>query len=143
MVSAINKDNRVSEQSLVGQTPPVLPAGHPDLYFLNPKNVIVVDQGAVVYTKYLQGGSPSSEVSLDNYPDNKFVNKPSSPAPAPGEVDADIFDLSSIVDVLTPVKKYDPVTGALTYWITLKIKNTSNNPDAVKGVDARIYIPGS
>jgi hypothetical protein len=138
MVSAINKDNRVSEQSLVGQTPPVLPAGHPDLYFFNPKNVIVVDQGAVVYTKYLNAGTPSSDVSQGNTPPETYVT-----TPPPGTVDDDTFDLSSIVDVLTPVKKYDPVTGALTYWITLKIKNTSNNPDAVKGVDARIYIPGS
>jgi hypothetical protein len=141
MTSAINKDNRVSEQSLVGATPPVLPAGHPDLYFFNPKNVIVVDKGAVVYEKYLKGGSPSSEVSSGNAPDEKFATP--APAPAPGEVDADVFELTSIIGEPTPIPKYDPVTGALTYWMVLKIKNTSKNPDVVKGVDARIYIPGS
>lgn len=139
MTSAINKDNRVSEQSLVGPTPPVLPAGHPDLYFLNPKNVIVVDQGAVVYEKYLNVGSPSSAVSDVNAPSTKFVE----PTPAPVDIDSDPFELTSIIGEPTAIPKYDPVTGALTYWMVLKIKNTSKNPDAVKGVDARIYIPGS
>lgn len=140
MTSAINKDNRVSEQALVGPTPPVLPAGHPDLYFLNPKNVIVVDGGSVVYDKYLNVGTPGSSSTSDvNTPQPKVVT-----APAPGKTpEDDPFELTSLVGEPTPIPKYDPVTGALTYWMVLKIKNTSSNPDAVKGVDARIYVPGS
>lgn len=139
MTSAINKDNRVSEQALVGQTPPVLPVGHPDLYFLNPKNVIVVDNGAVVYDKYLSVGTPgSSDASAGNTPAPKIVT-----SPVAGAEDDDPFELTSIIGEPTVIPKYDAVTGALTYWMVLKIKNTSKNPDAVKGVDARIYVPGS
>ena len=139
MTSAINKDNRVSEQALVGQTPPILPAGHPDLYFLNPKNVIVVENGATVYDKYLSVGTPGSGASDGNTPPPKTVV-----TPPPGQAsDDDPFELTSLIGEPTPVPTYDPVTCALTYWMVIKIKNTSKNPDAVKGVDARIYVLGS
>lgn len=134
----VNASKRVAGQNVVKQPPVYLPEGHPDIALLDPKDVIIVYNGTVPSIKYLTIANPF---------------EPADPAPGSGDVpgdpgdtqkpDMDKFDLTSIEGEPTLIKKYDPVTNALTYWAVFKIRNTSISPENVKGVDARVYIPGS
>lgn len=136
MVS-VNKSDRVAGQKIVKQPTVYLPEGHPDIDLLDPKDVVVVRGGTKPSVKYL---------TVDAPPFDTAPPEVTTPPPAPGDntgEDLDQFDLTSIEEISEPIKKYDPVTNALTYWVTLKVRNTSKNPENVKGVDARIYIPGS
>lgn len=136
MVS-INKSKRVAGQDIVEQPSIALPEGHPDLLLLDPKKVVLVKGGAYQTSSYATLDNPFLEQTPSD-PGEEFLKSPEQPV-----LEIDKFDLTSIEGEPTFIKKYDPVTGALTYWVTLKIRNTSNNSDNVKGVDARIYIPGS
>jgi hypothetical protein len=124
--------NRVPAKDIVPGSPIVLPEGHPDLVFLNPKNVIIKQGKSFVYDTYLApdptNGNP--------------LNEPNLPAVAILPSSVDIVELSDI-ESITYEKYYDSVTKEEKAKAIVKIRNNSNKADTVQGVDARIYNPNA
>jgi hypothetical protein len=142
----IKNNKRVPIQQVVDAAPVIVEENDPDLLFLNPKKVIVVSSGKVVYDKYA------------NVPSGYMVGSPGPgdpPSEAPGEGaddDADkdrrsfkeyVIDTPSISDIesIKYEQYYDTITKGAKYKAIIKIRNSSAKSSSVKGVDARIYNP--
>lgn len=126
MVKKINED----EISSSGR--PVLPAGHPDLYWYLPGYAVVkgeLESGIVTKSGFAVGGGGSS---LPGDPGEEDPTDPDRPI-------ADIPQLSDI-SIESNTKYFDEI-GKERAKIVLKVKNSSINKSSVAGVDARIYQP--
>ncbi len=128
---------RVSKSSIVSTTKRVLPAGHPDLVWYDPNEVIVVGEDSE-YKVSGTGISPSSAflngslISGSRTADPKVKDPEKEPS--------DVPELSDIEDVQY-VPYFDPVSKIEKLKIIIKIRNSSKNKNNVAGVDARIYQP--
>jgi hypothetical protein len=122
---------RVPKSSIVSTTKRVLPAGHPDLVWYDPNEVIVVGEkseykvSGTGVSSFLSGsltsGSPRAE--------SEVISE-----------SADVPQLSDIEDIQY-VKYFDPVSKIEKLKVIIKIRNASKNKKDVDGVDARVYQP--
>lgn len=132
---------RVSKSSIVSTTKRVLPAGHPDLVWYDPNEVIIVGEeseykvsgtGVSSFSALLSGSLTSGSESPEKVEEAK--NQESS------EESSDVPQLSDIESV-EYVKYFDPVSKIEKAKAIIKIRNSSKNKNDVAGVDARIYQP--
>ncbi len=122
---------RVPKSSIVSTTKRVLPAGHPDLVWYDPNEVIIVGEeseykvSGTGVSSFLSGsltsGSPRAE--------SEVISE-----------SADVPQLSDIEDIQY-VKYFDPVSKIEKLKVIIKIRNASKNKKDVDGVDARVYQP--
>jgi hypothetical protein len=132
---------RVSKSSIVSTTKRVLPAGHPDLVWYDPNEVIIVGEDSeykvsgtgVSFSSALLSGSLISGSENPNKVEEEKDKKSS-------EEPSDVPQLSDIESVQY-VKYFDPVSKIEKAKAIIKIRNSSKNKDNVAGVDARIYQP--
>lgn len=132
---------RVPKQNIVSGTKRVLPAGHPDLIWYDPSEVIIVGEeseynstGSVIpigvkgLTGAIEANSESSEEEKNNEDSKNSTDL------------SDVPQLSDIESV-TFTKYFDPVTKVEKAKAVIKIRNSSKTKENVAGVDARIYQP--
>ena len=126
---------KLPKSDIVSTGKRVLPAGHPDLLWYDPSEVLIVGEEsqysstgpALTIGSRIISGSVTSSSSATG----------SSGATTTPEVRSDVPDLSDIEEVI--LEEYtDEVTKALFYRAKFKIRNSSNNKNNVGGVDARI-----
>jgi hypothetical protein len=108
----------------------VLPAGHPDLVWYDPSEVIVVGEES----EYLATGSRVSTLLSGS-----LLSKPQGTEISSGEL-ADVPALSDIENVEITTY-FDPVSKIEKAKAVIKIRNSSKNKDKIAGVDARLYEP--
>lgn len=132
---------RVSKSSIVSTTKRVLPAGHPDLVWYDPSEVIIIGEDSeykvsgtgVSFSSALLSGSlisgSENPNKVEEEKDKKSLEEPS-----------DVPQLSDIESVQY-VKYFDPVSKIEKAKAIIKIRNSSKNKNNVAGVDARIYQP--
>jgi len=132
---------RVSKSSIVSTTKRVLPAGHPDLVWYDPSEVIIIGEESeykvsgtgVSFSSALLSGSlisgSENPNKVEEEKDKKSLEEPS-----------DVPQLSDIESVQY-VKYFDPVSKIEKAKVIIKIRNSSKNKNNVAGVDARIYQP--
>jgi len=121
---------RIPKSSIVSTNKRVLPAGHPDLVWYDPSEVIVVGEES----EYLATGSKVSTLLSGS-----LLSKPKETEISTGEL-ADVPALSDIEDV-DIIKYFDPVSKIEKAKAVIKIRNSSKNKDKISGVDARLYQP--
>jgi hypothetical protein len=126
---------RIDKKDITDGTPLVLPSGHPDTVFLNPNNYISIKGTVVDYNKY-QVSNPYSSPG-DPTPDSE--------ASLVSSTLTNQLDVPQLADIesITYQKYYDSVTKEEKVKATIKIRNSSKNPNNVAGVDARIYNPNA
>lgn len=125
---------KINEDQISSSGRPVLPAGHPDLFWYLPGYAIV--KGELESQSLVRTGSSSgaSGAELGN--------------PLPGEPDPNqetqrpIVDIPQLSDIsIVSNTKYFDEIGKERAKIVLKVKNSSLYKANVSGVDARIYRP--
>jgi hypothetical protein len=126
---------RIDKKDITDGTPLVLPAGHPDTVFLNPNNYISIKGTVVDYNKY-QVSNPYALAgeSTENLEKIEISSIPVNQLDVPQMAD---------IESITYQKYYDSVTKEEKVKATIKIRNSSKNPNNVAGVDARIYNPNA
>jgi len=132
---------RVSKSSIVSTTKRVLPAGHPDLVWYDPSEVIIIGEESeykvsgtgVSFSSALLSGSLISGSENPNKVEEEKGKKSL-------EEPSDVPQLSDIESVQY-VKYFDPVSKIEKAKAIIKIRNSSKNKNNVAGVDARIYQP--
>lgn len=117
----------------------VRPAGHEDLLWLDPSQVIIVGEES----EYRATGSRIPAASLlfsgsHDAPDKAAIISTNT-SKVVGEF-SDVPQLSDIEDVQY-TKYFDPVTKVEKAKAVIKIRNSSKNKKNIAGVDARIYQP--
>lgn len=127
---------RVPSENVTNGFPKILPAGHPDLIWMNPKDVLI--GGESIFRNYQAvpvGASGASLVASNT----DTVVKPNELT----VVAATNVDTVSMADIesITYTQYYDAVTKAAKYKAVIKIRNSSTQKANVQGVDARIYNP--
>ena len=128
---------RVSKSSIVSTTKRVLPAGHPDLVWYDPNEVIIVGEESEYKVSGTGVSSFSALLSGSLTSGSKIADpKVKDPVQEP----SDVPQLSDIESVQY-VKYFDPVSKIEKAKAIIKIRNSSKNKDNVAGVDARIYQP--
>ncbi len=122
---------RVSKSSIVSTTKRVLPAGHPDLVWYDPSEVIIIGEDS----EYKVSGTGVSTFLSGSLTSG-------SPISGSGVLSesADVPQLSDIEDIQY-VKYFDPVSKIEKLKVIIKIRNASKNKNDVAGVDARVYQP--
>lgn len=129
---------RIPNEDITYGFPKVLPPGHPDLLWLNPKDVIIGDSAlSTGYQSSPAGSSGASLVAGLNSTVTQSALLNSSAATLP------VVDTVNLVDIesITYSQYYDTVSKAAKYKAIIKIRNSSSNKSNVQGVDARIYNP--
>jgi hypothetical protein len=117
-----------SEQVTHG-SPVVLPLGHEDTLWLNPREFII---GGVLEDDYYR---TSPFIGTEKF------SKTSGQGEKDEEDGLDKVDLTDI-ESISYTKYFDAVTKATKYKAVIKIRNSSSDKLNVRGVDARIYNPG-
>lgn len=132
---------KISNLDIANSGKLIRPAGHEDLLWLDPSQVIIV--GEESQYEYRATGS--------RVPDASFVFSGSHDAPDKAEVieennskvvseSSEVAQLSDIEDIQY-IKYFDPVSKIEKVKAIIKIRNSSKNKKDVAGVDARIYQP--
>jgi len=132
---------RIPKQNIVAGGKRVLPAGHPDLIWYDPSEVIIIGEDS----EYKVTGSVIP-IGINNISGSIIVGAEKSEEEEKKEEEkgkvelADVPQLSDIESV-TYTKYFDPVTKVEKAKAVIKIRNSSKNKENVAGVDARIYQP--
>ena len=128
------KSKRIDVKDLTRGAIIALPTDHPDAIHLHPNDYIAIKSGSIDYSRYLNsnlyatgGGSNLSEPAKELEPD----------VPVVGES----LDIPSLSDIESIVYEpyYDPVLKAQKVKALIKIRNSSDNPANIAGIDARIF----
>lgn len=132
---------RIPKSSIVSTNKRVLPAGHPDLVWYDPSEVIVVGEES----EYLATGSVvSSGSSLLSGSLIAASQNPKKEEQKQEEIKVielvDVPQLTDIEDVIF-TKYFDPVSKIEKAKAVIKIRNSSKNKEKIAGVDARLYQP--
>lgn len=126
---------KVSKSDIVSTGKRVLPAGHPDLLWYDPSEVIIVGEESA-YSNTAPALTASSRVTGGSIT-SSAVGASGASKVVPPIVKPDVPDLSDIEEVI--LEEYrDEVTKALFYRAKVKIRNSSSNKNNIAGVDARI-----
>ena len=126
---------KISNLDIASSGKLVRPAGHPDLIWLDPSQVIIVGEES----EYRATGSRVPAASL------VFSGSHDSPGKAK-VIDKDPVEPSDVpqlsdIENIQYVKYFDPVSKIEKAKAIIKIRNSSKNKNNVAGVDARIYQP--
>jgi len=115
-----------------------LPVDHPDAIHLHPNDYIAVKGGSIDYSKYLNS-NPYAYISTPDSLENQDIL-----AADPITVE-ELYDVPSLADIESVVYEpyYDPISKLQKVRALIKIRNSSNNPTNISGVDARIYNPST
>jgi len=115
-----------------------LPVDHPDAIHLHPNDYIAIKAGSIDYSRYLNS-NPYAFISTPNSLDNADIV-----ATDPITVD-ELYDVPSLADIESVVYEpyYDSISKLQKVRALIKIRNSSNNPTNITGVDARIYNPST
>lgn len=118
------EQNRISSKNIVDAAPIVVSDNNPELFFYNPKNIIVKKAGQLTFDKYL-GGSPFGVLESDllDGTDAEDLSKDT----------VHLTDIESIT-----FEQYNLPDGTRKVRAILKIRNSSKTKEDVIGVDARI-----
>ncbi len=128
---------KVSNLDIASSGKLVRPAGHEDLIWLDPSQVIIVGEESeyratgsrIPFASSLFSGSHDSPVKAKVIAGNRVVTESS-----------DVPQLSDIENV-EYTKYFDPVSKIEKAKVVIKIRNSSKNKENVAGVDARLYQP--
>ena len=120
---------RVSKSSIVSTTKRVLPAGHPDLVWYDPNEVIIVGEES----EYKVSGTGVSSFLSGSLTSGSPISAQEIISES-----ADVPQLSDIEDIQY-IKYFDPVSKIEKLKAIIKIRNSSKNKENIAGVDARIY----
>lgn len=123
---------RVPKNTIVSGGKRVLPAGHPDLFWYDPSEVIVIgdEQYIVAGSKVPAGVGDVPDSLVGEDPGEEKENDKRT------EVTADVPQLSDIESI--EFTKYFNEANVERAKVIIKIRNSSKNKDNVVGVDARI-----
>ncbi len=129
---------RVPKQNIVAGGKRVLPAGHPDLIWYDPSEVIIIGEDS----EYKVTGSVIpigiNDISGSIIAGSEKSEEEEKKEEEKGKIElSDVPDLSDIEDV-EKIEYNDPVTKALKVRVKIKIRNSSKNKENIAGVDARI-----
>ena len=115
-----------------------LPIDHPDAIHLHPNDYIAVKGGSIDYSKYLNS-NPYAYISTPDTLDNQDIL-----AGDPITID-EMLDIPSLSDIesVTYEPYYDTVAKVQKMRALIKIRNSSQNPTNIAGVDARIFNPST
>jgi hypothetical protein len=118
---------KISNLDIASSGKLVRPAGHEDLIWLDPSQVIIVGEES----EYRATGSRVPAASV------LFSGSHDTPEKAEEIISesADVPQLSDIEDI----KYFDPVSKIEKLKAIIKIRNSSKNKENIAGVDARIY----
>ncbi len=117
----------------------VRPAGHPDLIWLDPSQVIIVGEESEYRATGSRVPSASFLFSGSHFAPDKAAIISTNTSKVVSE-SSDVPQLSDIEDVQY-TKYFDPVTKVEKAKAVIKIRNSSKNKKNIAGVDARIYQP--
>lgn len=132
---------RIPKQNIVAGGKRVLPAGHPDLIWYDPSEVIIIGEDS----EYKVTGSVIP-IGINNISGSIIVGAEKSEEEEKKEEEkgkvelADVPQLSDIESVIRSTY-FDPVSKIEKAKLIIKIRNSSKNKENVAGVDARIYQP--
>lgn len=115
-----------------------LPVDHPDAIHLHPNDYIAIKAGSIDYSKYLNS-NPYAFISTPDNLDNEEIL-----AADPITID-ELYDVPSLSDIESIVYEpyYDAVSRVQKTRALIKIRNSSQNPTNIAGVDARIFNPST
>jgi hypothetical protein len=121
---------KISNLDIASSGKLVRPAGHEDLIWLDPSQVIIVGEES----EYRATGSRVPAASV------LFSGSHDTPEKAEEIISesADVPQLSDIEDIQY-IKYFDPVSKIEKLKAIIKIRNSSKNKENIAGVDARIY----
>lgn len=124
---------KVSNLDIASSGKLVRPAGHEDLIWLDPSQVIIVGEES----EYRATGSRIPFAS------SLFSGSHDFPAKAKAVVVTESSDVPELSDIenVEYTKYFDPVSKIEKAKVIIKIRNSSKNKNNVAGVDARIYQP--
>ena len=113
----------------------VRPAGHPDLFWLSPEEVLVVGED-------LASQASGSRVSASTSGTHLSSDKAADSAAAVAEEVEESSDVPQLSDIESVVftKYFDPVSKIEKAKAVIKIRNSSKNKESVAGVDARMLL---
>lgn len=115
------ENKRIDSKRIVESSPIVLSSTNPELIWFNPKNVIVSDSKSGI-DKYL-GKSPFGIIGGGD---------------GGGNIDGNLGDTVELTDIeAIEYVPYYTQTKELKFKAILKIRNSSDTPEEVIGVDAR------
>lgn len=132
---------RIPKQNIVAGGKRVLPAGHPDLIWYDPSEVIIIgeDSEYKITGSIIPAGINNISGSIIAGAEKSEEEKNKEEENTKTEI-SDVPNLSDIESV-TYTKYFDPVTKVEKAKAVIKIRNSSKNKENVAGVDARIYQP--
>lgn len=115
-----------------------LPVDHPDALHLHPNDYIAIKAGSIDYSRYLNS-NPYAFISTPNTLENQDIL-----ATGPITID-ELLDIPSLSDIESIVYEpyYDPIAKIQKMRALIKIRNSSQNPTNIAGVDARIFNPST
>ena len=132
---------RISKTNIVSGGKRVLPAGHPDLVWYDPSEVIIVGEDSEYRASGTGVSSVSGSVGGSLIAGSESPEKENTSEEEVAAVEkVDVPQLSDIEDVQY-TKYFDPVSKIEKAKVVIKIRNSSKNKENVAGVDARIYQP--
>lgn len=132
------KQNRLDVKDITRGSVIALPIDHPDAIHLHPNDYLSIKAGSIDYSRYLNS-NPYAFVVTPNTLENQDIQQPT-----PVTID-EILDIPSLADIENIVYEpyYDPVSKRQKVRALIKIRNSSDNPTNVVGVDARIFNPST
>jgi hypothetical protein len=129
------KSKRIDVKDLTRGAVIALPLDHPDSLHLHPNDYIAIKAGSIDYSKYLNSNlySGSSTSTVTGEAKEQGTDTP----PIVGES----LDIPSLTDIESIVYEpyYDPVSKLQKVRALIKIRNSSDNPTNIAGIDARIF----
>ena len=102
-----------------------------------PTTYLTIKGGSIDYSKYLASSLYSDGIDFGDY-----INVDGE-IPKESEEDEIYFDIPELTDIesVTYEPYTDPASKSQKIRAILKIRNSSRNPSAIEGVDARIFNP--
>ena len=135
-----NKKPRIDKKDITEGAKLVIDKNLSDRVFLDPNSYILTEGTSATYSKYY---TPNAYVvsSEENTSDSSGTANSLLPT-GPISSKLDVPELTDIENI-SYEQYYDPISKLAKYKATIKIRNSSKNPNSVAGVDARIYNPNA
>jgi len=132
------KSKRIDVKDLTRGAIIALPADHPDAIHLHPNDYISIKAGSIDYSRYLNSNPYSFIVTPNTLENVDIIQGP------PTLID-EMLDIPSLADIESVVYEpyYDPISKRQKVRALIKIRNSSDNPTNIAGVDARIFNPST
>jgi hypothetical protein len=131
------KSKRIDVKDLTRGSIIALPTDHPDAIHLHPNDYIAIKAGSIDYSRYLNSNL-YSQISTPDQFENVDQEQPNTTI-------LELADIPSLTDIesVSYEPYYDTVSKLQKVRALIKIRNSSENPANVAGVDARIFNPST